>query len=395
MKNFSRNNLKDGPQISLFFLIIALVVVGIIIISSASSVISWQAYDDSSYMLKRQAINVAIGLVAMGAAYRVDSRFLKKISIPLMLLSLVFLIVVLIPGVGTSHGGATRWLYLGPFGFQPTEFLKLALVIYLASLFEKKSTDVRTMSKGLLPFLAIIGVLALLIMKQPDLGSFLIVTSIGGCMYFVSGSRFKHLVALVVVGISSIMTLIRLEPYRMARFLVFLDPEKHSNDAGYQINQALLAIGSGGLWGLGFGQSRQKFQYLPEPATDSIFAIFAEEKGLIGALLIVVLFALFGYFGYRVAKNANDVYSRLVAAGITSWIVVQAFLNICAILSLVPLTGVPLPFISYGGSSIIFLLIACGILLNISKNSKEVENEGIGGGRRLRRAHLSNNRNNI
>lgn len=395
MKNFSRMNpKKKGPSFSLLFIILALVVVGIIVISSASSVISLQTYDDSSYMLKKQIFNVILGLIALAVAYRVDSRIWKKLSAPLLIISLILLVAVLIPGIGSSHGGASRWLNLGPFGsLQPSEVLKFSLVIYLASLFEKKGTEIRTFLHGLLPFSAILVLVAILIMSQPDLGSFLVVAGLSVAVFFVSGSRLKHLGTLVVIGVAGIIALIKFEPYRMQRFLVFLNPEAHATGMGYQINQALLAIGSGGIWGLGFGQSRQKFQYLPEPATDSIFAIIAEEKGLIGALAIIALFAIFGYLGYQVARNANDAYSRLVAVGITSWIIVQAFLNVCAILSLVPLTGVPLPFISYGGSSIIVLLAACGILLNISKNTREVTDENFGSGGRLRRAHLSDHSN--
>jgi cell division protein FtsW len=395
MRSISRKSLIfSRPNYTLLLIIFVLIVVGLVVISSASSVISLENYNDSTYLLKKQIFSVIIGLGAMWAAYRVEARIWKKFSVYLLAISIFLLLLVFVPGIGVSHGGASRWLNLGPLSsLQPSEFLKFSLIIYLASLFENKGQDIRSLSKGVLPFVAIIVVLGAILMKQPDLGTFLIVAGIAVVMFFVSGSRLKHFLGMAAIGIAGIVAVIRFEPYRMERFLVFLDPEAHSGGMGYQINQALMAIGTGGIWGLGFGQSRQKFQFLPEPATDSIFAIVAEEKGLIGAFAIVLIFIIFGYFGYKTAKNANDSFSRLLAVGITSWIIIQAFLNIFAILSLVPLTGVPLPFISYGGSSIIFMLAACGILLNISKNLKEDNNENISGGRRYRRAHLAGDRN--
>jgi cell division protein FtsW len=225
------------------------------------------------------------------------------------------------------------------------------------------------MFEGFLPFLGIMGLIGFLVMKQPDTGTLGIIVLSSFAIFFVSGARIQHIISLGSIGILALWILIKIEPYRLARITAFLDPGADPRGIGYQINQALLAVGSGGLLGVGLGHSRQKFNYLPEPVGDSIFAIVGEELGLIGAAFLVILFVLLAMRGIKIAKNSPDMFGRLVATGITSWIVFQAFINISANIALVPLTGVPLPFVSYGGTSLVFLMAAVGILLNISKHT--------------------------
>lgn len=286
-------------------------------------------------------------------------------------LSIVLLVAVFLPGVGFRHNGAARWINLGFTSLQPSEPIKLALILFLASWFEKKGDDVRDLYKGTLPFLAIVCVVAGLILIQPDMGTASVIVSTAGIMFLTAGASATHIMGLVLVGMAGIWGLIMAAPYRMARLTIFLNPSSDSSGAGYQIRQALVAIGSGGIFGLGFGRSIQKFNYLPEAATDSIFAVISEELGLIRAGMLVFVILLFVLRGYKIAKEAPDVFARLTAAGITTWVAAQSFINILAILGLMPLTGVPLPFISYGGTSLVMLLAACGILLNISKHAVE------------------------
>lgn len=391
MGTFSRQLRKKSPDFNLFIVIIALVLFGVVFLSSASSVISFHEYNDSRYMFLKQVVGIMIGFAGMAFFYKVDVKHLKKFALPMLIGSVITLIAVFIPGLGVEHGGAKRWIDLGPAQIQPSELLKFSLIIYLATLFEKKGHEVRDMYGGFIPFLILVGAMGLLIMAQPDLGTLLVLVTIASVMYFVSGAKMNHLIAMGAVGISAILILIKTSPYRMQRFLVFLNPSEHADKAsGYQVNQALIAIGSGGIIGRGFGESLQKYRYLPEASTDSIFAIIAEERGFLGAASVFFLFAAFGYLGFKIAKQSSDTYTRLVAVGITSWIVFQALLNILATLSLVPLTGVTLPFISFGGTSIVMAIAASGILLNISKNSKErTYDESTSGGRRHRRARSS------
>lgn len=369
--------IKKGGQIDFMFamLLAALILIGLTMISSASIVMSRTVAGQDNFYFFSQLKSAALGLFLLLVALKIDYRFWKKVSPYILAINIIFLIIVFIPGLGFHHGGANRWVVIGPINFQPSEIIKLSLVLYLASWFENKGNEVRNFVTGTLPFLAILGTVAFLVMKQPDMGTTSVLAVTSGVMFFVAGANYLHVGAMVSAGIAGLFLLIKTAPYRMARLMIFLNPSADPSGKGYHINQALLAIGSGGLFGMGFGRSRQKFNYLPEPATDSIFAVIAEELGLIRASLFILLYLVFAVRGYRIAKNAPDVFGRLVAVGITTWIIAQAFINIMAIMSLIPLTGVPLPFISYGGSSLIMLMFASGILLNISKYSKEGEQD--------------------
>jgi len=364
---------KNKSDNILLFTVFALLVFGLVMIASAGVVYSEGRFGDQYYFFKRQLLfGILPGLLACYVCQKIDYHYWKKISVPLFFIALVGLVLVFVPGMGNKLYGASRWLQLGPLpSFQPSEMAKLAIIIYLAAWLEGRGSHrVRDFFEGFLPFIGIMALIGFLIIKQPDMGTLGVIVMSMLIMFFSSGSRLSHLFWMVVAGISSLFILIKIEPYRLNRLLIFMNPDLDPRGIGYHINQALLAVGSGGILGLGLGHSRQKFYYLPEPVGDSIFAVIGEELGLIGALALVILFLTFALRGFKIAKNSLDDFGKLLGIGITSWIIFQAFINISAIIAIIPLTGVPLPFISYGGTSIVFLLAGVGILLNISKQAK-------------------------
>lgn len=355
---------------TLLLVVFILVVIGLLAVSSASVVISYDRFGDNFHYLKSQLVTVGIGLVALVVTTMIDYRFWRNIAYPLMLVTLGLLLAVFIPGIGKEVGGARAWVYIGPIHFQPAEFAKLTFLLYLSAWLERQGEGIRHFQSGFVPFLTIMGVLTVLIMLQPDLGILTIIFAIAAAMFFAANSSLVQ-IGLATVGVAGLIALlIKIAPYRLQRFLTFLEPTKDCLGSGYQICQSLLGIGSGGWFGLGFGQSKQKYLYLPEAHTDSIFVIMAEELGFLRTLAIILLYSLVGIRGYKIAQGAPDMFGRLVATGVTSWIVFQTFVNIGAALSIIPLTGVTLPFISFGGSSMIVTLAAVGILLNISKQTK-------------------------
>jgi len=359
------------PDLIFAFMVILLALFGIVMISSGSIVSSQERFGTNYYYAFHQLISLSIGIALMVAAYFIDYRYLKKISLGMFLITLLLLLAVFIPGIGREFGGAHLWLGIGGLIFQPSEIVKLSFIIYLASWLEKKGEEVRHFSAGFVPFAVLIAILAFLIMSQPDLGTLSVILATAVIVFFVAGARGIHL-GLGALGLFLLLGfLIKIAPYRLQRFLVFLNPQNETLGAAYHINQALIAIGSGGLWGLGFGQSKQKYLYLPQAYSDSIFAIIAEELGFIRSFLVIAVFVFLAVRGFSIVRHAPDRFAKLLATGITSWIILQAFLNIAAMLGLIPLTGVPLPFISFGGSSLIVTLIAVGILLNISKHSSQ------------------------
>lgn len=356
----------------MLFTVFALLFFGLIMITSAGVAYSQSRFGDNYYFFKHQLLyGILPGLFVCYLLQKIDYHYWKKVSVPLFFMSLIFLILVFVPGVGTKLYGASRWIGLGQISFQPSEMAKLAIVIYLAAWLESRGARrVKDFFEGFLPFIGIMGIVGFLIIKQPDMGTLgvIIITMI--IMFFASGSRLSHLFWMAIAGAAGFLALIKIEPYRFNRLLIFLNPDLDPRGIGYHINQALLAIGSGGILGVGLGHSRQKFYYLPEPVGDSIFAILSEELGLIGGMALVIIFLVFVFRGYRISKYAPDDFGKLLGIGITSWIIVQAFINIASISALIPLTGVPLPFISYGGTSVVFLLAGVGILMNISKQAK-------------------------
>lgn len=361
---------SQKPNYIFALVVFLLTFFGLVMIASSSMVMSLEKYGNSYSYVVRQIGSLIIGLILMYIAAKIDYRFWKKNATWLFLITILLLILVFVPGLGVKINGASRWIGIGSKMFQPAEIVKITFIIYLAAWLDKKGENIKHLVSGFLPFAILVGLVGFLMIKQPDLGTMSVILLTSAIMYFASGAKLSHL-GLGAGGIVILLgILIKAAPYRMQRLLVFLNPTADSQGTAYHINQALIAIGTGGLWGLGFGQSKQKYLYLPMAHTDSIFAIIAEELGFVRTSLILVVFIFLGIQGFKIAKNAPDTFSRLLAVGITSWILIQVFVNIASMLALVPMTGVPLPFISYGGSSLMFLLAAVGIMLNISKNSQ-------------------------
>jgi cell division protein FtsW len=359
------------PDYTFAGIVAVLLMFGLVMLSSAGSVLGFQRYDDSNYFLKKHLISLTIGLFAGYIAYRIDYRQWRKWSVPIFFLSLVLLVVVFFPGVGSYFLGARRWINLGFMVFQPSEFFKLAFIFYLAAWLEQRERVLSNLQEGLVPFLFTLGIGAGLIILQPDLGTTMVLVIIGIAMFFVGGGSVKHLLGLGVLGVLLLGVIIVAEPYRAQRLNVFINPDVDPQGIGYHVKQSKLAIGSGGLFGLGLGHSRQKFNYLPEPAGDSIFAVMAEELGFLFVVVFIAGWTALIWRGIGIANDAPDRFGKLVGTGIIVWLGIQAFLNIGALSGLLPLTGIPLPFMSHGGSAIIMNVIAIGVLLNISRSTKE------------------------
>lgn len=328
-------------------------------VANASSVEAYRDFGDKLYYFKKQIVWAALGILAFIVSANFNYKRFKFLAIPLLALTLISLIAVMLPGVGLKALGARRWLGYGNISFQPAELTKLAFILWSAAFLTKKKKSA--------PFVAVLGILVALIMLEPDLGTTVIVVISGLAIYFVSGAPILQMLFIGLIGLGGGLGLIFFSSYRKARLLTFLNPTRDPLGASYHIRQILLALGSGGLTGLGLGQSRQKYEYLPEVTTDSIFAVIAEETGFIGGVILIFAFLLFIWQGIRIAKQAPDEFGRLLALGITVWIGIQGLVNLAAMTALIPLTGIPLPFISYGGSSLVLTLFACGILVNISK----------------------------
>lgn len=358
---------KSGKQVDfwLFASVSILATFGLLMIYDASSVSAFGDFGDKFYYLKEQSKWLVLGLLSLGFFTFFDYRKLYFISPIILLLSIAFLAMVFIPGLGVTAYGASRWLDFRFFLLQPSELAKLTLTIYLAAWFSERE-------KGrLLAFLLLTGLLLALIFLQPDMGTAVVLAAVALILYFLSGAPLWHFAAILPAAAISGFVLIRTSPYRFQRLLSFLNPDFDPLGASYHLRQILIALGSGGLWGLGIGQSRQKYAYLPESTTDSIFAIIGEEVGFIGTTMLVLFFLFFIWRGFKIAQAAPDRFGQLLAAGITSWFGIQIFVNLSAMLAIIPLTGVPLPFISYGGSSLIVAMSGVGILLNISRQGKK------------------------
>ena len=350
--------------------ILILLGVGLLVLSSASSVLSYQRFGNNYYYFFRQLLFGAIpGLIVMYIFSKIDYHYWQKLAPLMVLAGIGMLVAVLIPGIGFAVGGARRWIDLGAFLFQPAEFVKLAMVLYLASWYDKRQHHVHNLYYEFLPILAIVAVVAGLIIMEPDMGTMLVLAAIAAVMFFIGGARLRYIFATAGGGLLVLWILIKAAPYRAERFLAFMDPSIDAKGISYQITQSLLAIGSGGWWGRGFSQSLQKHGYLPEPIGDSIFAILAEEMGFVRVCLVLLLFLFLAYRGFKIARTAPDTFGKLVAGGITAWLVVQALINMGGITGVTPLTGIPLTFISYGSTALTISLAAVGIMLNISRYS--------------------------
>lgn len=349
-----------------------LVVFGLIALTSASSVVAFEKWGDSFYLIKHQLIfGFLPGLLLFIFAIRVHYNFWRKTAPLILVLILILLVLVLLPGFGASLSGSKSWLLFGGISIQPSELAKIGIIFYLAAWLEKREGKIKDFAYGFLPFLLLLGSVILLIALQPDVGTMLIISAIAILMYFFAGAAWRHIVFLGSAGLFFLALLVKVAPYRTARLMIFVYPELDPQGIGYHINQALLTIGSGGLFGLGFGQSRQKFRYLPEVSGDSIFAIISEEFGFLISVALIVVMLLFFYRVFKLARNAPDVFTKLVALGILSWLAAQSFVNISAMVGILPMTGLPLPFISYGGTALAVSLFAVGVLGNISRYAQK------------------------
>ncbi|MDZ7799109.1 MAG: putative lipid II flippase FtsW [Patescibacteria group bacterium] len=363
--------LEKEQDYFLIAIIAIIVIFGLVMLSSASSVEGFQKFGDPNHFVKNQLVAFVIGIFFFVIMSRTHYSVWQKFAFPIIIVTLVLLISVFIPGMGAGLLGANRWIKIGPIFFQPSEIAKLTFLIYLATWLDKRGDKIKDFSAGFWPFIIILAIMTTLIMSQPDLGTMTVIGIIALSCYVVAGAPFLHL-TLIGLGAGGLLALlIRVAPYRLQRFTVFLNPELDPQGIGYHINQALLAIGSGGLLGLGLGHSRQKFNYLPQASSDSIFAVIAEELGFIFVVILIGLFLIFMFRGFKIAKGAPNNFAKILAAGITAWFTFQAMINIGAMTGILPLTGIPLPFISQGGSSLVVSLAAIGILVNISKYSQE------------------------
>jgi len=369
-KSLARNKNLDY---SLFTIIAIIVIAGIVILSSVSAAFAFKQYGDTYYFLKHQILfGLLPGLLLGFLAYKIKLSLFKKWSGPFLLFALIMMLLVFLPGLGSSSGDAARWIKIGSSTYQPSEALKLAFMIYLAAWLgnrmEKKNKESNFWGT-FISFLTVMIVIIVLLFCQSNASTLGVIAAVGLIMYFSTNAPIIHTVITILLGSGGFFLIIKAAPYRVNRLLVFLNQDLDPMGKGYQLQQSLIAVGSGGLGGAGLGMSAQKFGFLPQTISDSIFAVFAEETGFIGATFLIFIFLIFLWRGLSTVKNSQDNFSKLLALGITSWIIIQTFVNIGAMIGILPLTGIPLPFISYGGSALITELVGMGILLNISKNS--------------------------
>lgn len=362
---------------ALFVVAVALTLFGLLMIFSASSVQALSVKDDGLYYFKKQLLSAFLGLGALLFFSWLPYRRLRAVSGVMLGVTVVFLILVLIPGLGVMSGGARRWLQLGPIGFQPSELAKLAVILFGATVLSGRREQITSLAQALNPAGWLVLVIVLLVILEPDFGTAITIAAAFGLILYLVGLPIRQLAAIGAGVVGAGLLVVRLEQYRWERLLSWMDPWGRREEGGFQIIQSLIAFGSGGVTGQGFGESRQKFFYLPQSFSDFIFAIVGEELGLIGALAVIVLFLALAYFGVRIALRSQDQFGRLVAAGLTGTICAQAFLNMAAVTGLLPVTGIPLPFISSGGSALIVQLSAIGILMSIGSTRRmEVLSEG-------------------
>ena len=364
--------MKDKPDYVLIGSVVILILLGVVILTSVSAALSQEKFNSPTFYLFHHLIFGLIPGVLLGfVAFKIPLARFKKWSPILLLINLFLLVLVFIPKIGMTLGGARSWVNLGITSFQPSELLKLTFILYLASWLSAKTEKVKkNFSTTLIAFFAVIGLISALLFLQPDVGTLGIIVITGFLMYFLAGTPWKHALLIIFAVIALLALSFNFAPYRLDRLLVLINPSIDPMGISYQIKQALIAIGSGGIFGRTPGMGIQMFGFLPQPMADSIFACFAEEWGLIGSLSLIFLFLIFIWRGFAIAKNTPDKFCQLTALGLSVWIALQAFVNIGSMVGILPLTGIPLPFISYGGSALVAELIGLGILLNISKNSR-------------------------
>jgi cell division protein FtsW len=365
---------EHQPDIAILLAVVALAAIGILMVYSSSAIKAYVATDGNTFaVVGPQIVWAMLGLVAMVVMMRIDYRWLRLVSVPAYLVALVLLILVLIPGLGIKIGGSARWIQIGPLpAVHPAEFAKLALIVYLAHWFARRGTGIRKFWSGTVAFLVIFVPILFLVLREPDLGTSSVIGLTAVTMFFIAGANLFHLGALAAAGIGMVVLVVSRTPYQLDRVRALADPWADPQGIGFHTIQGLLALGLGGLFGAGLGESRLAGGlFLPNASNDFIFAIVGEEFGFVGGALVIALFALLAIQGFRVALNAPDTFGGLLAAGITTWLTVQAFINIAVVVALIPITGITLPFISAGGSSLIISFAAVGILLSISRETVE------------------------
>ncbi len=365
---------------SLLAVTMILALVGLVMVFSASAIVAGNRFQDPGFFLKRQLAWLVFGFILMHLTSRIDYTIWKKLSIPLLLCILLLLVMVLVPSLGVAAKGARRWLRLGPLSIQPAEIVKLVAVIYMAAYLTKKGDKITLFRAGLLPALIVIGLLSGLVLLEPDLGTVVVLGLVTVGMCFLAGARVSHLLTLGLCAIPAALALVLGSGYRRQRLMTFLAPWKDASDAGFQITQSFLAFGSGGPFGVGLGEGKQKLFFLPEAHTDFVLALIGEELGLIGTATVTLLFAFFVWRGFQIAARARMPFGRYLGMGITLLIGGQALVNAAVVTGLLPTKGLTLPFVSYGGSSLVVSLIGAGILLSISRDRHAGGSRSVRGG---------------
>ncbi|MGH7332782.1 MAG: putative lipid II flippase FtsW [Candidatus Rokuibacteriota bacterium] len=360
---------KLKPDMWLFGAAVVLLSVGVVMVYSASAIVAAERFHDPFIFLKKQLFWAGLGGLALWGALRIDYRRLEKLMVPALVVAAILLILVLIPPFGQSINGTRRWFRVGPVSFQPVELAKLAMVIYLAAFLARRREQLQDFWRGFLPPLMVVAPLAGLVLLQPDLGNGLTLIAVTFGLLFLAGTRWQHLALITVMAVPLLVGLVLMAPYRLRRIMAFLDPWQDPRGSGFQIIQSYLAIGSGGPLGRGIGESRQKLFYLPESHTDFIFAIVSEELGFVGAMAMLVLFAVFIWRGLRIGLGAAEPFGAYLALGITVLIATQTIVNLGVVTGLLPTKGLPLPFVSFGGSALVVTMLSTGVLLNISQHT--------------------------
>jgi len=361
--------MKEGIAVDgwLFFAVAALLAIGITMVLSTSYLYSQERFSDGTFFFRKQLTAVGMGTVLLFVAALIPAASYRRFAYPLLALTLLILIMVLIPGIGLSRGGARRWLPLGGFAFQPAELAKVSLVLYLAHSLAKKGEKVQAFGMGVLPHLIIGGLFLGLLLLEPDLGTALILGMLLFLMLFVSGAKFSHLVSIGLMALPVLALAVVGAEYRLRRLMTFMDPWRDASNTGFQIIQSYIAFGSGQFWGRGLGESRQKLFYLPEAHTDFIFSVIGEELGLLGALGVLALFGVIIVRGFRMTSKIEEPFYQYLAFGLTTLLGLQALVHMGVVMGLMPTKGLVLPFISYGGSAMVMNLTSAGILLNLSR----------------------------
>ncbi len=366
----SAGAVRSTNYLLLVVVVTVLNVIGLVMVMSASTVQSIDLKGDAWWFFERQLLWTVLGVAGFAVATRVDYRSWRRWCVPFLAVAVALLVIVLVPGIGIWVDGSRRWLGYGSWRLQPSEIAKLALLVYAADVLTRRQKELDDWRRTLRPILIVFAVVAALIMREPDLASTMVVTVIVGAVLVVGGIRAKHLALMFSVVVAFVTAFALLVPWRRARMLAFLDPWHDKSNTGYQVTQSLIAIGSGGWTGVGLGASRAKWRFLPAAHTDFIFAIVGEELGLVGAALVVGLFLVLAFLGVRIAIAAQDRFGMLLAGGITAWIVGQAIINIGATVGLLPVTGIPLPFVSFGGTALLFTMVAAGLLGNVARQGR-------------------------